>query len=448
MALPVTVRAPLYNGANSQATTRAETYVSPYIRAGWDNWKLALAEAQANAEAEDSAYKARLAYYKILLEAKSDLQKQLASLQEESYKNGANVDKENFTAETKFAIEDADAQNQSRRVAAEEAGKNNRAELNARTSVYSAQTKLSGERELAAAQREAQPANLTKNADDIRGRIVNEYDPNDPTSLRKSVLLFKQQASARGDQAEDVKKGMDALLRSLESLTPDSVKAQAFDNLYADKVLLEDLKQGALGNKKGGGTPAPVPNAPNTNISNSGYRAVSVDRPAPLVAQAADTSDLEAKLASLDAKLRAIDVSEPERKSLIGEARALYAKNFRGFPGAIKAPASQPTTDRLQATKIEAARKAKQLFDAHNLDINDPVNVKEKERVFGAFDNSMQKVIDDLVNMRTSKTEPGVIEKQIQSQYEGTPLLADAMAYYLYKSKTTRVPTPVVPPTQ
>lgn len=87
-------------------------------------------------------------------------------------------------------------------------------------------------------------------------------------------------------------------------------------------------------------------------------------------------------------------------------------------------------------------------FDAHNLDISDPVNVKEKERVFGAFDNSMQKVIDDLVNMRTSKTEPGVIEKQIQSQYEGTPLLADAMAYYLYKSKTTRVPTPVVPPTQ
>ena len=439
MALPVTVRAPLYNSANSQATTRAETYVSPYIRAGWENWKLALAEAKANAEAEDSAYKARLAYYKILMEAKSELQKQLASLQEESYKNGANVDKENFSAEAKFAIEDADAQNQARRTAAEEAGKNNRAELGARTSVYGADLRLAGDREIA----NAQPSKLTENADDIRGAIVGGYDPSNPTAMREAVREFKQKAMKRGDQIEDVRKGMDALVRSLEAATPAKLRGPAIGNLMADTTLADDLLLGQRGNKKGViSTPPP----PDTNVSNSSYRAVSVDRPAPLVAKPADTSDLEAKLAALDAKLRAIDVSEPERKSLIEEARSIYAKNFRGFPGAIKAPTPKPTTDRLQATKIEAAKKAKQLFDAHSLDISDPVNVKERDRVFGSLDSGMQKMIDDLVNMRTSKTEPGVIEKQIQSQYEGTPQLADAMAYYIFKSKTTRVPTPVVAP--
>ncbi len=449
MTLPVIVRGALYQSGNSAATTRAETYISPYIRAGWENWKLSLAEAQAAAESEDSAYKSRLAYYKMLTEAKSELQSQLARLQETSYKNGADVDKENFSAETKFAIEEADAANQARRTGAEEAGKNNRAEQQGRIDLYRSQLGLLGAKAQADATREASPSAVSKNADAIRGQVVAGYvptgtfDPNDPTALREAVLDFKKKALARGDQIEDVRKGMDALVRSLEAVTPEVVKNKAFDNLFADQVLSSDLEKGATGNRKGpGGEP---PATPGTNIPNTGYTAVGIERPEALVAKPADTSDLEAKLAALDAKLKAIDVSAPERKSLIEEARANYAKNFRGFPGAIKTPEPAPVVDRLYTTKVEAAKKTKQLFDAYNLDITDPVNAKEKDRVFQAYDPAMVDEINKLVEMSTYKTEPGVIEKQIQAKYEGAGKLSDAMAYYLFKKKTTR-PTPPPPP--
>jgi len=445
MALPVTVRGGLYNPANSVPMTRAEAYVSPYIRAGWENWKLSLAEAQASAESEDSAYKSRLAYYKLLTEAKSDLQAQLARLQETSYKNGADVDKENFSAETKMAIENADADNTAKRTTVEQAGLSDRAELNADVAIFGTKSRLEGDRLLADAQKYNSASNLNPDSERDMKAASDGYLPNVPGNYRATLLAYKTAAMNRpGAQIEDVRKEMDALSRTLDAKTNDpATLSAAKDAVAMDAVLAQDLQSGALGNKKSQppGSTAPPP-APGTSLPTRSYTATHVTAPEPLVAKPADTSDLEAKLAALDAKLKAIDVSAPERKSLIEEARAVYAKNFRGFPGATKAPTpvSTPVVDRLQSTKIEAAKKAKQLYDAYSLDITDPANATEKDRVFKAYDPSMIAEIDKLVTMATPKTEKGVIEKQIQAKYEGAGKLSDAMAYYLFKKKTTNPP--------
>jgi len=448
MALPVTVRGGLYNPANSVPMTRAEAYVSPYIRAGWENWKLSLAEAQASAESEDSAYKSRLAYYKLLTEAKSDLQAQLARLQETSYKNGADVDKENFSAETKMAIENADADNTAKRTTVEQAGLSDRAELNADVAIFGTKSRLEGDRLLADAQKYNSASNLNPDSERDMKAASDGYLPNVPGNYRATLLAYKTAAMNRpGAQIEDVRKEMDALSRTLDAKTNDpATLSAAKDAVAMDAVLAQDLQSGALGNKKSQppGSTAPPP-APGTSLPTRSYTATHVTAPEPLVAKPADTSDLEAKLAALDAKLKAIDVSAPERKSLIEEARAVYSKNFRGFPGATKAqpkPVATPTPDRLQATKIEAAKKAKTLIDAWNLDIADPLNLERKTKVFKEFEDSeIKNTVDRLYDSKTDKTGDGVIEKQIQSQFEASGKLADAMAYYIYRVKTSR-PTP------
>jgi hypothetical protein len=446
MAIPTTtVRGGLYNPANSAATTRAEAYVSPYIRAGWENWKLSLAEAQAAAESEDSAYKSRLAYYKMLQEAKSDLQAQLARLQETSYKNGADVDKENFSTETKIAIENAGADNTAKRTTVEQAGLGDRAELNADVTVFGTKSRLVGDRLLADAQRENQPPVLDSNAEALVATWNGKYKPgSSPTALKETLDGYVRDVDARGVSPEDRNKGLEVLFRKLSEATPPgAAKDAALDNVALDTTLYDNIQKGALGNKKSSGfVTGPPPAAPGTNLPSRSYSPTMVAKPDPLVAKPADTSDLEAKLAALDAKLKAIDVSAPERKSLIEEARAVYSKNFRGFPGATKAqpkPVATPTPDRLQATKIEAAKKAKTLIDAWNLDIADPLNLERKTKVFKEFEDSeIKNTVDRLFDSKTPKTEAGVIEKQIQSQFENTGQLADAMAYYIYRVKTTR----------
>ena len=96
-----------------QAGIRATQYLNPYVRAGWDNWKLALAEAEMWAKQDASEYDAKLKQYEVLYDLRKQLEGDLARLQLEAEKAGAEAAKVVFQEGQDAALANASATNSS-----------------------------------------------------------------------------------------------------------------------------------------------------------------------------------------------------------------------------------------------------------------------------------------------------------------------------------------------
>jgi hypothetical protein len=473
-----------------QAGIRATQYVNPYIRAGWDNWKLALAEAEMWAKQDASEYDAKLKQYEVLYDLRKQLEGDLAKLQLEAEKAGAEAAKVVFQEGQDAALANASATNTASKLLFEQTELNKRATADNVLSRYTAELSQAGmDKRLAFSEAAAtnrfniNEQNQTANAG-VAGRSgrptslgdyqnpqifassYSAYDPTNPASLNNVIDSYRSQVDA--SRAAGVPKDEGAIVSDVARLVQ---ALQASPNgATVDPTLLtpenQDLVINGLGfNSEGGprnmsyntwksgGTKGPAAQAPMpgglgpSNVARPGV-GIAAPTEGPAVERVgvgtlekpdftAAQFELEKKLVGLERQLSAIDLTAPERTSLIDQARKIYGEKFRGFPGAIREPQKPPVqTDRWASTKLAAAKRAKELEGLYRTDASDPLNKKALDNVIGSLNSSVTSTIDQLFAQRTPKTDPNVIPSSIMKLYSSDPgVLEDAMTYYIYKKK-------------
>lgn len=481
-----------------QTAQRITQYVNPYIRAGWDNWKLALAEAEMWAKQDASEYEAKLKRYETLFTLRKQLEGDLAKLQLEAQKAGQDAALTVFKAAQDAALQNAEEANRASRDLFEQGELNKRATADNILSKYKAELGEAGVNARAVFSETAETQRFNVNEQNqatnagtvgrsskktdlgdpqnpqIYANAYAAYDPNNPASINNVIATYNTQVES--SQASNVVKDkggkISDLARLVLALQADSRFGTTVDPslLSGDnaKLVIEGAQFNAEGGPRNmsyeafrsGANRGPVQQAPMPGgIGPLGVPSpeVGVSAPSrgPTVTQAevvgtlekpdfaAAQAELEKKLSDLEVQLGALDLKPMERTSLIDTARKIYGEKFRGFPGAIREPVG---TDRWASVKLAAAKRAKELEGLYRTDASDPLNQKALQGFLGSLSGEVTSTIDRLFSQKTDKTDPSVIPSSIMKLYSSRPKqLEDAMTYYLYKKKREEAKVPTQP---
>lgn len=474
-----------------QAAQRITQYVNPYIRAGWDNWKLALAEAEMWAKQDASEYEAKLKRYEVLFSLRKQLEGDLAQLQLEAEKAGAQAATTVFKAAQDVALQNASALNTASKELFQQTELNKRATADNVLSQYTAELSQAGQDRRAEFSERAQTERFNVNEQNqasnagtagrssrptslgdyqnpqIFASAYSSYDPNNPATLNNVIESYRRQVDATRAPGTPKDEGaiVSDLARLVQSLQAGPNGATVDPTLLSpenQQMVIDGLGYNAEGGPrnmsynawKAGGTRGPTGQAPSPGtIAPAGVPRPSVGVSAPAkgpevtLAEVAgelqrpdfsqEEAQLQQKLGQLEAQLQALDLKPMDRTSLIDTARKIYGEKFRGFPGAIREPAKAPVqTDRWASVKLAAAKRAKELEGLYRTDASDPLNQKALQGSLGSLSGEVTSTIDSLFAQKTPKSDPSVIPSSIMKLYSGDPgQLEDAMTYYLYKKK-------------
>lgn len=418
MAIPVKV-AGRTNGLNPldtlQAQNRAAQYVNPYVRAGWDNWKLALAEAELNIKQDQSAYDAKLDQYQALAKMRLSLEQDLSKLQLDAGKLGFDAAKTMYQEAQDNARLNANLLSDSMTTQFEEAGKNKRAALDAAISQRNTDVRAAVDEKTGGVAGRNTNATATQ-------RFDQAFRTGDPVAATRAYLDTISTSTEVGVDKTPVTVGRDLAKRLGDKLGDPSVLAS-----------LPIAAIEAISAYKRSGEPVELPGQIDTGLSTGSLGAPTVKAPQGTL-QAPDFTEqekeLRLRLAKLASQMEGLGLDEQEKVSLIDEARNVYQTKFKGFPGAKQDP--------LRDLKLRAAEKVKKLEEAYatRLDVD---NESTWNSALAEYDDDVKAQVIPLVRSMNDKTDPKGVTTQLRKQYSDSPdKLEQAMSLYTFYKRADR----------